>query len=401
MLAREYHEMIKKFRSIGEYHKALQVAHEALMENRENEMLKNDYGWCLYHIYLKKQPVNQEEVKNFKKALAYIIKNIKPQNKYSPLKLSLTKAIEYRSVIGVDEKTCLGYYEALGQEELSVEEKQMEIEGKLIELPTEKEKWYMKYSKALYQAQQYEKALSLCEEALQGNLNFHNKNKEWLTKRKADCFIGIGDTDLGIKLIEEVKKQLVHWSLDASLANAYLLQNKQEQAGKYFARAAQQGGVEKGKVKLYKQYVKYLKETNLEMACTHLQLIKNIYEEEKWSLKDSMLQEIEDMVKVIDIEDMDTKVLEKVLKNFWDQQVFVDQEVLVGHIKSILPNGKAGFIEASNGQRYYFSIKDFRGPRRLVEEGKKVIFYVEIGYDRVKQRESLNAVGIKLAERGA
>lgn len=400
MTEKEYHEAIKKLKVERTYEEALQLAHNALIQYKDNDMLKNDYGWCLYYIYLKNEPINNHEIINFKKALKYIIKNIQPQNIYSPLKLALMKAIEYSKKVIEDKETLLSYYEMLGRENLSIEEKQIEREGKMVTLPTEKEKWYMNYSKALFEAERYENTLELCDRGLQDDLKFHNQNREWLIRRKGDCLVALGDIDQGINLIQSVRKYIDNWAVDASLAKAYGQKNDMREMYKYLARAAQSGGIDKTKVKLYRLYAEYLKENNPQMAYAHLQLVRNIYQQEGWNIKANLINDMQHFINIGTIEEENGKVLERKLKNFWADEMFTGENVLEGRIKSILSNGKAGFIEATDGKQYYFQFKDFRGAKQLIKEGMEVTFYIEISFDKAKQRESLRAIGIKFVERG-
>nr|WP_307990647.1 hypothetical protein [uncultured Niameybacter sp.] len=398
MLARDYHQKIKSLREESRYEEALELAKESLNQYKGMDMLKNDYGWCLYHLYLKKEPVSLQEIENFRKALTYIVKNIQTNNIYSPLKLSLMKGLEYSKKVIFDEETVLAYYEKLGNETLSEEERVIEVEGKTIKQPTEKEKWYMHYSKALYAASRYEECLSLCDRGLTEYENFHNQNKEWLIKRKADCMIALGEVATGMGILEEIKQQLNHWSVDSSLGECYQNQENWEQASKHFALAAYIGGIEKGKVSLYKKYAELLAISNPQMAYYHLMLIKRIREEEGWRIKQSLIEEI-NKFNQMGFDLPEGKNLENKLKNFWYEQMFIGKEALTGTIQSILSKGNAGFICATSGEQYYFRFVDFAGPRKLIKQGETVTFYTEKSFDKTKQKESIKAVGIKLLRR--
>jgi YHS domain-containing protein len=68
-----------------------------------------------------------------------------------------------------------------------------------------------------------------------------------------------------------------------------------------------------------------------------------------------------------------------------------------GKIKSILPNGKAGFVETDNGKSYYFSLREFKGKSEKAQVNQYVTFYLEEGYDAKKDRKVMNAVRVEIS----
>jgi YHS domain-containing protein len=83
------------------------------------------------------------------------------------------------------------------------------------------------------------------------------------------------------------------------------------------------------------------------------------------------------------------------LKKVWNALKFNDREQFSGTIKSILPNGKAGFVETDKGKSYYFSLREFKGNPKKAVLGAKVTFYLEEGFDAKKDRKTMTAVKIE------
>lgn len=81
------------------------------------------------------------------------------------------------------------------------------------------------------------------------------------------------------------------------------------------------------------------------------------------------------------------------LKPFWQKQL-PTQERYQGQIQTLLPNGKAGFIQVDRKTSYYFQVRDFKGPAAQLEVGLKVGFEIKEGFDHKKQRDSLQAIRI-------
>ena len=85
---------------------------------------------------------------------------------------------------------------------------------------------------------------------------------------------------------------------------------------------------------------------------------------------------------------------EQQLKKFWEQHKFSKLPKNKGIIKTMLPNGKAGFITSENGEDFYFKVYSFNGKRSQLKPGLKVEFFVQESFDRVKKEKSNQAVNI-------
>ena len=73
---------------------------------------------------------------------------------------------------------------------------------------------------------------------------------------------------------------------------------------------------------------------------------------------------------------------------------YKNQEVQYGIISKILPHGKAGFIQAEDGNSYYFRSFEFKGDKDELHEMTSVSFYLEEGFDKAKNEVKMNAVNI-------
>ena len=82
------------------------------------------------------------------------------------------------------------------------------------------------------------------------------------------------------------------------------------------------------------------------------------------------------------------------LKKYWKDLKYKNQQPTTGVINRIFPHGKTGFIKGDDGQSYFFNGYEFKGDSNKYREGVKVSFYVEMGYDKKKDKVSPNAVNI-------
>ena len=71
---------------------------------------------------------------------------------------------------------------------------------------------------------------------------------------------------------------------------------------------------------------------------------------------------------------------------------------LEGQVKKILPSGRSGFIDATDGKSYFFAFADVRIGRKHLTEGSSVRFTLAKRMDRKKNRLSDNAVEITVEQ---
>jgi cold shock CspA family protein len=68
---------------------------------------------------------------------------------------------------------------------------------------------------------------------------------------------------------------------------------------------------------------------------------------------------------------------------------------LTGTIKTILPNGKAGFISSTDGKDYYFRLMNYNGDKKNLKVGIKVKFNIQDSFDKVKKKQSKEAANVR------
>jgi hypothetical protein len=89
--------------------------------------------------------------------------------------------------------------------------------------------------------------------------------------------------------------------------------------------------------------------------------------------------------------EMNMKEFERRISTVWNELKYGNKTRYSGRIKSLLPNGKAGFVETDKGKSYYFKINQFKGK---AQPGLRVVFYLEEGFDVKKNKKTMNAVNI-------
>jgi len=83
------------------------------------------------------------------------------------------------------------------------------------------------------------------------------------------------------------------------------------------------------------------------------------------------------------------------LKIFWETSKYSSLPCINGVVKTILRNGKAGFITGDDKKDYFFKVRGFKGDRKKLQEGLKVKFNLEDSFDRKKNKKTKAAINIR------
>ena len=133
------------------------------------------------------------------------------------------------------------------------------------------------------------------------------------------------------------------------------------------------------------------------MAKKHLLLSFSLRSNEGWKAKEVVSTLASEMSLTLEsIEDTKSYIQE--LKQFWDKHKFANLPKHAGKIKTILPNGKAGFITSDDGKDFYFKIFSFNGSKKKIRTGLKVEFFVQESFDKSKNKKSYQAVNISASD---
>ena len=390
-------------KQLKDYKNALKICREVYQINPNFENNKNLYAWCIYYTEIGVEKISNET--NFFNAAEGIVKLSKQENKsikqekdfpcvYS---LSLSKILDYLNKKATyNPEPILYWTEKLNPNFLETTPfKFTDNEGKERELASKKEDWYSLRSKALYENGDFADCISLSETALQSFTKFHYDNDIWFKRNIALSKAELGDIETAIEELKSLLKRKNEWFIQKEIAELHERQNKIDDAIKYAVDATLNFGDPDKKMNLYKLLAELLKIQNkIQEAKTHIELIYKIRFTNQWKIDSELL----DLVSFYNIDTNnipDVKELLRGLKKIWENLKFGDQEILKGTIKTIISEGRAGFVETENKKSYFFNTKDFKGKRDLIQQGQKVSFFLEDSFDKKKNQPTKNAVNVK------
>jgi tetratricopeptide (TPR) repeat protein len=378
-------------KQLKDYQKALDICREVYPKYGDFDMIRNVYAWSIYYSEINREKIENEDV--FFHAVRGISKLSRQDDVYSPYTTTIFKALNYLSEKSVyPANKILEWTEKLNPAQL--DEKTFTFTdktGKNREIASQKEQYYMYRSRALLEKGNFEECIKLCKEALSVFDRLHYGNEIWFEWRIALSFEGLGKLDEAIQKMKSLLLRKNEWFIQKEIAQIYLKQEKYEQALQYALDSALCFGDMDKKLRLFRMMADLLFKLNKpDEAKLHLEYIYRLRQDCACPLDYELLQLINDLQ--IDISSaINIKEFERHITKVWNELKYGQKIRYSGKIKSLLPNGKAGFVETTDGKSYYFKINQFKGKPQL---GLKVVFYLEEGLDTKKNKKTMNAVNI-------
>jgi len=385
-------------RKLGKSYDALDVCRNVYQMCPDFQAGKNLYAWCIYDTEIRKdnETINKDE-KNFFKAVNAIL-NLTVQDEYSPYSKTILRVVDYlsKAKISFPADDIISWLEKLDENGLSKEPFIIEdVDGKQKEIPSEKEKCYSINAKALEKLGRYKDCMDLCENALADIDGFHYSGDIWLKRRIALCKDKLGRKDEAAEGLELILQQRKEWFMQHELARIYYELGKNEKALTVAIDSALNFGKDENKWELFLLLARILIVDNmLDVARMHLLFAAKLRKKKEWSIPENLAGEINKLD--LDINDpIDIRELRSKLKGFWENEKYSALPKMDGTVKTILKNGKAGFISGSDGKDYYFNISSFKGAINRLARGLKVSFVIEASYDKKKKIRSKAATHIR------
>lgn len=378
-----------------DYKQSLDICREVYKLKPDFENIKGVYAWCIYYTEIVVEKVNDEP--KFFKAGEGILKLSKQDDQYSPYTQTVFKILEYlndKAIYPTDkilEWTNKLNYEILDNTPFLFTDN----EGKTRELAPKKEQYFMWRTKALFEKGLFDECIELSQKALDTFKNFHYSNEIWFARRISLSYKGLGQSETALEQLKSLLKRKDEWFIHKEIAEIYFEQGNNEQALKYAIDSALGFGDAGKKLNVYKLLSQILISNNQnEEAKKHVEFMYQIRKANERRI-DNDLQNLINKFQIDTTKTVNLRDFERELKQLWEKLKFSNQTQLIGTIKSILPNGKAGFIETENKKSYYFKINNFLAKQKWCQVGNKVTFFLEEGFDTKKNQKTENAVNVK------
>lgn len=378
-----------------EYKQALAICREVYKMNPDFEMIKNVYAWCVYYTEIAIDKIKNEE--QFFKAGNAIIKLSNQEDKYSPYFITVFKILDYLDKKQVYQPDLiLEWTDKLNPEVLDTSTFTFnDKDGKIRELPSKKEQYFMYRTKALLEKGLYKDCIASSENALNSINEFHYDNDIWFKGRITLSYKALKQYEKSSELLKSILNFKKEWFIQYEISQVYYEMDNLEEALKYSLDSTLNYGDIDKKTNVYKLLAEILNKNNkTKEAKKHIEFIYQIKKQKELKIN----QELQALIKNFNIDTnkkLNLKELEEELKLMWENLKYNNQEQLTGYINRILPNKKSGFIETENKKQYYFETRNFKDKPELIKPGQKVKFFLEQGFDKKKNIKTENAVNIK------
>jgi tetratricopeptide (TPR) repeat protein len=378
-------------KQLKEYQKALDICRRAYPKYGGFDMIKSVYAWSIYYSEINREKIDDEDV--FFRAVQGILKLSRQDDVYSPYTMTVFKALNCLSEKSVyPANKILEWTEKLNPAQLDAKPFAFaDKTGKNREIASQKEQYYMYRSRAMLEKGDFEDCIKLCEEALSAFDSLHYGNEIWFEWRIALSYEGSGKLDVALQKMQALLVRKNEWFIQKEIAQIYLKQGKYEQALQYAVDSALCPGDTDKKLRLFRMMADLLFKLNKPgEAKLHLEYICRLRQSCAYPPDRELLELINELR--IDISpSVSMKEFERRIGKVWNELKYGDKIRFSGKIKSLLPNGKAGFVETDSGKSYYFKISQFKGKPQL---GLRVTFYLEEGFDVKKNKKTMIAVNI-------
>lgn len=356
------------------YSQALDICRSVYLKYRDFKMIRNLYAWSIYYSEINKSKIEDEAT--FFRASEGILKLSTQDDSYSPYTLTVMKVLDYLNdktnyrIDKILEWTVKLNPALLDDKAFSFTDK----DGKIREIASKREQYYMLRSRALLEKGAFDECIKVCEEALRSLTDFHYDNDVWFRWRIGLSYEGLGEYEKSLNMQLELLNRKKEWFIQKEIAEQYFRLGEYEKSLRYALDSALNTGDANKKINTYICLANVLEKLDKkEEAMLHRTLIEKI--EQK---SDDFEQEL------------------KPLRKIWNSLKYSDKKEYLGIIKSLLPNGKAGFVETENGKSYFFSMRSFKGKPEKAIPGTPVSFYLEEGFDVKKNCKVLNATELKI-----
>ncbi len=378
------------------YAETLEISREGLQKYPDSSYLKNTYSWAIYHLHVQPEPVTDRET--FFRAAEAIIRFSRPDDKYSPLPITIFSVIDLLE-LNYDENVneILNWISNLNPVNLNKMPYSFTSgDGKKIENASDFEKYYAILIKAQQEAGLFTECINNATIALKAIKQFHHGNDVWIRRQRALAYYKTDRFDESLDDFKQVLAKKQDWFLKMELAELYLAMGEFKNSLTAAIDAADDPGVSKMKVNLYLLIAKlFLKLGKSTEAALHAHLVISLRAREGWG-DDHEAEEIIDSISELNNLPEDFNTLLKLAEQVWAENLPAAIRTK-GVIKIILPNGKSGFIEGDDGEDYYFQTRDVTDKQLNPTAGLKVSFAKTESFDKKKNKPSVKATDIKKA----
>ena len=376
-----------------QYNEALEYCIRYFNQYSDFEYLRSQYAAAIYQVHVKKADP-RGNLDNMRRAIDRICQLTENRTDDLMRRIALLKALDIFEEIG-DWQAILNLAQKSRAQDFDLKEEKIAGEnGRTITLMSQREKWYLKVTKALEKKEDFGNLLRQCDSGLQ---DF--PRNVWLRRRRAFARFHLGQAPRALTELQEILLTKKEWFIFLDMARIHLKSKAYQQALKYAVEGCLAG---KNLPKPENRWEIYFitgvilsHSGQTEMASRHIEFASALREQKEWKTP-AELQDWLTRLHLTPVGTIDLVKRHSELIQFWNSYRDTNLPTQTGVIKTLLKNNISGFIRTDTNCDLYFRIKSWQGDIKSCVVGARVQFNVLESFDRIKNRPSQEAVNLKL-----
>lgn len=389
-------------RKTGNLDKSIEISEKHISEFSDFNNIANNLTWAYFDKYIRKFDVS--EIAAIEKSLECIYElngqqEINDTNTIPcPFTIGVFKVFKHYKRPNFNIQKIRYWIDKVEPEKLSHQEQTINQNGKERKLASDYENYYSILITLLYNEAKYEECIQIAEYALDSIERFHYDNSIWFKRRIALCNVELGEPEKAEEILRSLDKgKGEKWFIEYELSKIYFEQEDFEKSLNFALKAAKNFGDDLMKVNLFTHLARiFYKKEMLEAAKTHAELVIAIKQANESNM-DAEQQKLIAYFKLNTESIIELRSKKREAERIWNDLVYDGNAKLNGTISKILPNGKSGFIQVDNAKdSYFFKFNSVKAKKHLIQEGKKVSFFITESFDKKKNKKSKEAVEIQL-----
>ena len=191
----DYYYYAYSLSKLREYAEGREISRRCIIAFPGFTQIRDVYGWCLYHLYVRPFIPGQSDEDDFRRAVEAIVKYTE-QTAQSPYERAVWKMIDVlRRQKKATAEEIDSWMTLLNPNRLSLQPQEYVKDGEWLSGASYRERWYALKSGVLVKKGEYDACIAVCEEGLRIFTDFHYDNDIWFKYRIALCRLRLGDVD--------------------------------------------------------------------------------------------------------------------------------------------------------------------------------------------------------------
>lgn len=376
----------KKFKESFELFK---IARRKIGEKEFDRLYSFKMIKAIYEGIIKNMSEIDTEAQNW---ILYILKSLKNKDFY--YKMTIFKICDLLSnTYNPDYSKIIKWISKLELDELSEKIYEFEKDGKKIQFPSEKEKYFNIISKAYEKNKELKKAMEISKKALESLSQFTNGSDAWFNRRIAEYYVEERKYDEALAIYYEILKKKNDWFILKEVSDLYLKLGKIEESKKYMLDSILAHGEVELKVNLFMDLHNISKEHGIYNKKLGLDALKMYFHtkiKNNWKLN----QQDKDLAKNHDIVLEGDNIIKIEPKDFFKncKKLRWENEMLYSGVVDTVSD-KFFFIKSEDGGKYHCKSKEYPNRKKPIQ-GTKLNFNLIETFDSKKNKYTNSAVNL-------